>query len=143
MANQIPIILSAGRQRQIPNADNLVVFGVVVGTGTITANRPCLDLSQTWNNAAIDFTAIKLNVVNSNSGSFSLLVDLQVGGISQFAVTPAGDVSSNIFYAAQAIDTPKIQNLTTNGLIKTINNDGTLDIETRIRKGYFWYGRCV
>ncbi len=53
--------------------------------GTITADAPALDLSQTWNNAAVDFTAAKVNVTNTASGAGSKLADLQLAGSTIFA----------------------------------------------------------
>jgi hypothetical protein len=53
---------------------------------TITANAPVLDLAQTWNNAAVTFTGAKFNVTDTASNAASLLMDLQVGGTSVFAV---------------------------------------------------------
>lgn len=37
---------------------------------------------DTWNNGATTFTAIKMNVTNTASAAGSLLMDLQVGGVS-------------------------------------------------------------
>ena len=53
---------------------------------TITADAPVLNLAQTWNNAAITFTGLKLNATDTASAAGSLLQDLQVGGISRFRV---------------------------------------------------------
>lgn len=44
------------------------------------------DLADTWNNAAVTYTAIKMNVTDSASNASSLLMDLQVGGASKFKV---------------------------------------------------------
>jgi hypothetical protein len=66
--------------------------------GTVTASTP-LSITQTWNNAAITFTGIQLNVTNTASATFSLLMDLQFGGVSLFkvdknsAVTAAGNLT--------------------------------------------------
>lgn len=67
----------------------------LTGTGaTITASAPLLNLSQTWNNAGVTFTGIKLNVTNTASAVASLLLDLQTGGASQFSVSQAGTVAA-------------------------------------------------
>lgn len=58
--------------------------------GTITANQPALDISQTWNNGAVAFTGIKLNITNTASDVASLLMDLQVGASSKFSVDAFG-----------------------------------------------------
>jgi len=57
-----------------------------LGGGTITASDPIIDMAQTWNNAAVTFTAIKANVTDTASAAGSLLMDLQVGGVSRFSV---------------------------------------------------------
>lgn len=77
--------------------NNAGVFGGGAGTAwddtnrtltitgaTVTTSTPLLDLSQTWNAGAVAFSALKLNVTNTASASGSLLLDLQVGGVSQF-----------------------------------------------------------
>lgn len=52
------------------------------------------DLAKTWNNGAVDFTAIKMNVTDTASGSGSLLLDLQVGGASKFKVSKGGSLTT-------------------------------------------------
>lgn len=48
------------------------------------------DMVDTWANGATTFTAIKMNVTDTNSASGSLLMDLQVGGVSKFNVRKDG-----------------------------------------------------
>ena len=60
---------------------------------TQTVSNPVINATQTWNNAGTTFTGIKLNVTNTASASGSLVMDLQVGGASQFSVTKAGSAS--------------------------------------------------
>jgi hypothetical protein len=57
---------------------------LTVGGKTVSADAPVINLSQSWNNAAVTFTGIKLNVTDTASASASNLLDLQVGGVSQF-----------------------------------------------------------
>jgi hypothetical protein len=52
-------------------------------------------LTDTWADGATTFTAIKMNVTDSASASGSLLMDLQVGGVSRFRVTKNGQVSAD------------------------------------------------
>lgn len=52
------------------------------------------DLSDTWNDGATTFTSIKINVTDTASAAASLLMDLQVGGTSQFKVSKAGAVTA-------------------------------------------------
>jgi hypothetical protein len=48
------------------------------------------NMADTWADAGTTFTAIKMNVTDTASNAASLLMDLQVGGASQFRVTKAG-----------------------------------------------------
>ena len=56
------------------------------------------EMAQTWNNGAVAFTAIGMNVTDTASDAASLLMDLQVGGSSKFRV----DKSGNALVAAEA-----------------------------------------
>ena len=66
--------------------------------GTVTANNPVLSATQTWNNAGVTFTGWRLNVTDTASAGASLLMDLQVGGVTRFNLTKAGQCS---FYGGQ------------------------------------------
>ena len=57
---------------------------------TLTASSPVLNLTQEWSNGSVAFTGIRYNVTNTNSATASLLMDLQVGGTSQFNVRKDG-----------------------------------------------------
>lgn len=52
------------------------------------------DLTDTWNAGGTTFTAIKMNATDTASAAGSLLIDLQVGGVSQFSVTKAGVITN-------------------------------------------------
>lgn len=68
--------------------------GSIVSTlGTVAANTPILNATQTWNNAGVVFSGIKVNVTNTASASRSLLLDFQLGGVDKFGV----DVNGAIF----------------------------------------------
>lgn len=60
--------------------------------GTVTASTPVVTATQTWNSGGVTFTGLKLNVTDTASAAASLLADLQVGGVSKFKVTKAGQV---------------------------------------------------
>jgi hypothetical protein len=51
------------------------------------------DLADVWASSGTTFTGIKLNVTDTASSAGSLLMDLQVGGVSQFAVSKAGTLN--------------------------------------------------
>ena len=61
-----------------------------VASGSLTTSMPILNSTQTWNAVGTTFTGIKENITDTASASGSLLMDLQVGGISKFNVTKAG-----------------------------------------------------
>lgn len=62
-----------------------------LNSGTLTSDAP-VTISQTWNNAAVAFTGLKVNATSTNSAAASLLLDLQVGTVSQFSVRKDGFV---------------------------------------------------
>jgi len=72
------------------------LLGSTTLTGaTITADAPVLNLAQTWNNAAITFTGLKLNATDTASAAGSLLLDIGTGGgtyASKFSVRKDGRV---------------------------------------------------
>ena len=51
--------------------------------GTLTASAPVLDLSQTWNNAAVAFTAINLDITNTASAFGSQFLQFSIAGVPQ------------------------------------------------------------
>jgi hypothetical protein len=55
---------------------------------------PIYALTDTWNAAGTTFTGIGLNVTDSASAAASLLIDLQVGGVSQFRVSKGGRITA-------------------------------------------------
>lgn len=70
---------------------------VGLASGVQTANNPAFNISQTWNNAAVTFTGLQFNATNTASGASSLLLDLQVGGISRAFVTRDGGFRGTYF----------------------------------------------
>tara|TARA_R110000868_G_scaffold143263_5_gene361237 strand:- start:9357 stop:11444 length:2088 start_codon:yes stop_codon:yes gene_type:complete len=59
---------------------------------TQTASFPALNITQTWNNAAVTFTGVYFNVTNTSSATGSLLLSLQVGATDVFKVSRRGVV---------------------------------------------------
>ena len=59
---------------------------------TVTASTPVINLSQTWNNSGVTFTADLVNVTDTASASASLLLDRQVAGVSKFNVQKNGQI---------------------------------------------------
>lgn len=74
---------------------------VSASCGTVTVSTPCLDLSQAWSGTGT-LTLLKANV-SADPGpanSASLLLDLQIGGVSALAVDKGGSlagVSNRLF----------------------------------------------
>jgi hypothetical protein len=64
------------------------------------------DLADTWNDGATTFTGIGLDVTDTASASDSLLMDLQVGGTSQFKVSKDGRLN---LHSGVDADRPSIQ----------------------------------
>jgi hypothetical protein len=71
-------------------AANTFTGAQTINGGTITAFGPVIDATQTWNNAAISFTGIRLNVTDTASASVCMLLDLQIGGVSKVNVNKNG-----------------------------------------------------
>ncbi len=90
------ILASAGTSTPPTWANELNLF-----SGTKTASTPILNLTQTWNNAGVVFTGLKLNVTSTASAVGSLLIDLQVAGSSRFSIDKAGGLvtSSDAYFS--------------------------------------------
>ena len=86
----------------------------LAGTGeTVTVSNPVLNLSQTWNAGGVAFTGLRSNITNTASAAGSLLMDLQLGGVTQFAVNPTGNgpiiqSGQNYMYLSPANLTPVV-----------------------------------
>lgn len=71
------------------NVDQLFVF-----SNDDALNIDMSNLAATWNSAGTTFNAIKMNVTDTASAAASLLLDLQVGGTSQFRVSKGGRITA-------------------------------------------------
>lgn len=60
------------------------------------------DMTDTWNDGATTFTAVKMNVTDTASNASSLLMDLQVGGASKFKVTKTNIIVPTVSNSTQA-----------------------------------------
>ena len=67
---------------------------LTISGATVTSSKPLLDLSQTWNAGGVAFSALKLNVTDTASANGSLLLDLQVGGVSKFNISKIGSLTA-------------------------------------------------
>jgi hypothetical protein len=73
---------------------SLQIVNTTIASGSLSGSL--LDMSQTWNVSGSGLvTGIKYNVTDTLSNASSLLVDLQIGGTSQFKVSKAGLTTAN------------------------------------------------
>jgi hypothetical protein len=81
-----------------PTTSGLVNNGASVFSSGVSLNssNPAITITQTWNNAGATFTGFVENITNTNSAAASLLMDLQVGGVSQFSVSKAGVLTGTL-----------------------------------------------
>jgi len=76
-------------------ASNATFFKSIDFTGgTVTTSSPLIDGTQTWNDGAVAFTALKLNVTDTASSSSSLLMDLQNNSATKFKVWKDGSIQN-------------------------------------------------
>ena len=66
-----------------------------LNSGTLTSDAP-VTISQTWNNAAVAFTGLKVNAAGTsgtNSAAASKFLDLQLNGVSKLSVDKSGIIA--------------------------------------------------
>ena len=93
-------------------------------------------LTDTWNNGATTFTGIGLNVTDSASAAGSLLLNLQVGGVSRFSVLKGSATTTTIRLASNGgnADITAVGNTLDIGTV-TANHDVALPGATFQRLG--------
>lgn len=69
---------------------------LIIDHGTISTDVKSLDIAAGWNAGAVAFTAVRLNITDTASAAGSLLIDLQVGGISRFSIDKTGSVQMRV-----------------------------------------------
>ena len=82
---------------------NTVGIGATGYSLTGSANASFVDLAGTWNTSGTP-TLIKANVTDTASNAASLLMDLQVGGSSQFRARKDGYFSANLSIGATGLE---------------------------------------
>lgn len=60
---------------------------VTLGGATVTASAPVLDLSQTWNNAAVEFTGLRFTITDTASLSSSTYFKIGTADANRFSLT--------------------------------------------------------
>jgi len=78
---------------KVDRIGNAIANSFSATTGTLTASRPGMYISQTWNNASANFSALTVDVTDTNSGAGSNLLDLRQNGATRFAVSKVGVVT--------------------------------------------------
>ena len=86
-------IVQGGQTRQVSVANLTAGRAIDATNATFTG---ALNVTPTWNNVSTTFTGIKLNVTDTASAAASLLMDLQIGGVSQISVSKAGALAGKI-----------------------------------------------
>jgi lipopolysaccharide export system protein LptA len=112
--------------------------GLSVASGAITATTPIL-ITQTWNNSSVAFTGIRENITNTASAAGSYLLDLQVGGTSQFVVGTDGNINVGPSNAGGITATSiQVTTLTTGANITagTVTGNWTLSAGSRLNATY-------
>lgn len=64
--------------------------GLTITGATQTSSFPALNITQTWNASGTTFTAAKVNVTKTAAANGSMLLNLLVGGSSEFEFQPSG-----------------------------------------------------
>lgn len=71
--------------------------------GTITTSQPVINHSVTWNGAGVSFHNIVSNTTNTASNAAGpTLIDLQLGGVSQFSILKTAISTTALTFAAQS-----------------------------------------
>jgi hypothetical protein len=90
-------IASTGTGTSLMNVATLIgsnAIPMIIGNNLNGAQTfPALKIVPTWNTSGVVDAALLLNVTSTASGTGSLLIDLQVGGTSQFKVDKVGNVT--------------------------------------------------
>jgi hypothetical protein len=66
---------------------------IVNGAGTFTAAGTMYNANCTWNNAAVAFTAVQVNVTDTLSNPGSLLINLLTTSVSRFSIRKDGQIT--------------------------------------------------
>lgn len=71
---------------------------------TVTTSKPILNLTQTWNNAGVDFTGALITITSTASSATSYPLRVRVGAVDIFTVRKDGVLTTTNSIAATAGD---------------------------------------
>ncbi len=76
----------------VPLAGGTMTGALTIASGTLTASAPALNITQTWNDGAVGFKALLVNITNASTSAYATasLLELQTGGVSRFRVDRDG-----------------------------------------------------
>lgn len=109
-----------------PDANTAFLSGT--GYSLTSGNGSFIDLAGTWNNAGSTPTAIKLNVTDTASNAASLLMDLQVGGVSK----ANADKNGNAVFGLVALRSPNASYFN-RAIVRSTSDSLTLQSDARIQ----------
>lgn len=119
---EVPIVQSAATVKATVQQIVTAATGATVMSGATitTSSKPVIDLAQTWNDAAVAFTGVKFNATNTTSSSASMLLDLQVGGVTAFNISRAGVVFTGASVRTPTLSVTNINNLDNSNTVFTV-----------------------
>ena len=111
----------------MPDINALIANQQIGNTGAAAAANRTLDLQQTWNNAGTTFQGLFFKVTDTASAAGSLLMDLQVGAVSQINFSKAGAIGTSVTDANMfSLATVKVTNcLRVNAEIMAVGTSST------------------
>jgi hypothetical protein len=108
-------------------ADSYLGNYSILNPGTVTANTPPIQVSQTWNNSSVAFTGVYTNFTDTASASTSKLIDLQKNNASMFNVDKNGNVyAGGTINISGSLSTPSIATTITSSSQPYITSVGSL-----------------
>lgn len=111
-------------------------FALSLAGGTVTASGPLLNVTQTWNNAAVTFTGLFANFTDTASANASKALDIQVGGVSKLSFQPKTASAFGILTIDStasgngAVNAPTLLGVMINGTEKARFNSTELNLGT-------------
>lgn len=112
----------------VMSASPTLTGSATITGGTVTADAPPLNITQTWNGAG-GFTAMRVNITNTSSSSASYFFDYQLAGVSTVYCSRAGtftSVNSNVASSGTfGFGSRSILKSSADGYVELFNNAAT------------------